>query len=67
MKQKRIWTNGCFDILHRGHIELFRYAKSLGGELTVDQVPGGGIVSYYDNGSYSSAYVSHSFNHFSFI
>lgn len=30
-----IWTNGCFDILHRGHIELFRYAKSLGNKLIV--------------------------------
>ena len=35
MKQKRIWTNGCFDILHRGHIEMFRYAKSLGDYLIV--------------------------------
>ena len=32
----KIWTNGCFDILHRGHIELFKYAKPLGNELTVD-------------------------------
>ena len=32
---KVIWTNGCFDVLHRGHIELFRYAKSLGDWLVV--------------------------------
>jgi D-beta-D-heptose 7-phosphate kinase/D-beta-D-heptose 1-phosphate adenosyltransferase len=30
-----IWTNGCFDILHIGHIELFKYAKSLGDRLIV--------------------------------
>ena len=32
---KTIFTNGCFDILHRGHIELFTYAKSLGDVLYV--------------------------------
>jgi len=32
---KRIWTNGCFDILHIGHIELFKYARSLGDSLTI--------------------------------
>ncbi len=30
-----IWTNGCYDILHVGHIALFKYAKSLGGNLIV--------------------------------
>jgi len=33
--KKKIWTNGCFDIIHKGHIELFRYAKSLGDKLIV--------------------------------
>lgn len=30
-----VWTNGCFDILHPGHIELFKIAKSLGDRLIV--------------------------------
>lgn len=33
--KKIIWTNGCFDILHPGHIELFKVAKSLGDYLVV--------------------------------
>lgn len=27
---KKIWINGCFDVLHYGHFKLIDYAKSLG-------------------------------------
>jgi len=32
---KIILTNGCFDILHRGRLGFFAYAKSLGYKLVV--------------------------------
>jgi D-beta-D-heptose 7-phosphate kinase/D-beta-D-heptose 1-phosphate adenosyltransferase len=32
---KKIWTNGCFDVIHRGHIESLKFAKSLGDYLVV--------------------------------
>lgn len=32
---KTVFTNGCFDILHPGHIELFKVGRSLGDKLIV--------------------------------
>jgi D-beta-D-heptose 7-phosphate kinase/D-beta-D-heptose 1-phosphate adenosyltransferase len=34
-KQRVIFTNGCFDILHRGHVEYLERAKGLGDVLIV--------------------------------
>ena len=28
-----VFTNGCFDVIHRGHIELLKYCKSLGSVI----------------------------------
>ena len=29
--QKIVWLNGTFDVLHMGHINLFRHARKLAG------------------------------------
>jgi len=30
-----IWVNGCFDVIHAGHIEMLKYARSVGDRLVV--------------------------------
>jgi D-beta-D-heptose 7-phosphate kinase/D-beta-D-heptose 1-phosphate adenosyltransferase len=37
MAQKRIvvFANGCFDILHCGHLRIFQYARSIGNHVIV--------------------------------
>lgn len=35
MKNKMVFTNGCFDLLHPGHIDLLERARALGDMLVV--------------------------------
>jgi D-beta-D-heptose 7-phosphate kinase/D-beta-D-heptose 1-phosphate adenosyltransferase len=34
-KTKTVFTNGCFDILHKGHVEYLKKSKELGAKLIV--------------------------------
>ena len=33
--KKIVFTNGCFDILHAGHVDIFQQARNLGDALVV--------------------------------
>jgi len=35
LPRPRVFTNGCFDILHRGHVTCLAQARSLGASLIV--------------------------------
>lgn len=34
-ERKLVFTNGCFDLLHRGHLDLLQRARELGNRLVV--------------------------------
>lgn len=45
-KYKRVLTVGVYDLLHKGHVELFRRAKGLGDYLIVAAQDGDFILKY---------------------
>ncbi len=35
MSSSVVFTNGCFDVVHRGHVELLKYCKDIGSRVIV--------------------------------
>jgi len=35
LSDKTVFTNGCFDIIHRGHLELLEYCRDIGSYVIV--------------------------------
>lgn len=48
-KYKKVLTVGVYDLLHKGHVELFRRAKGLGDYLIVAAQDGDFIIKYKPN------------------
>lgn len=48
-KYKRVLTVGVYDLLHKGHVELYRRAKGLGDYLIVAVQDSGFILKYKPN------------------
>lgn len=48
-KYKRVFTVGVYDLLHKGHVELYRRAKGLGDYLIVAVQDGDFIMKYKPN------------------
>lgn len=48
-QRKKIFTVGVFDLIHKGHVELFRRAKALGDYLIVAVQDSDYILKYKPN------------------
>ncbi len=48
--QRIVFTNGCFDVLHHGHLELLREARNRGERLIVGVNPDDWIVEHKGHG-----------------
>lgn len=48
--QRIVFTNGCFDVLHTGHLELLREARNRGQRLIIGVNPDDWIVKHKGHG-----------------
>ncbi len=35
MSNKVVFTNGCFDVIHRGHVELLKFCRQAGDRVVI--------------------------------
>ena len=48
--QRIVFTNGCFDVLHHGHLELLREARNRGERLIIAVNPDDWVVKHKGHG-----------------